>query len=715
MASVNLSGTLTNPEGEPDEGAIVKFTLLTTTGNTVSSSKSQLEVPQDGLYDIDIVYGNLRVDYINEDGSTRFVAIVTVNGDTVATSLPELLNAVVPPTNAQLLQFQAILADAVTAKTGAELAETGAVAAEAGAVAAAADIVNIRRETVHNISILTDAVANTDIAVGDAINLAERTAGNGGGAMWDVVLASGVTANTFNIVACTGVSSLALVLRKEGIFDLKELSDATDKGQALTDALTVTRSVKLGNSQTETFDFQTPVKLQSFTNIIGEGVAGIFGTNVFYGGVTKSTNTSTTITNPERPSVTIDTMFYPDGEYEDGNFPQTFNFRDLTAKCAAPSKVGTNFYFILQGSSTTMKNVNILDFQFAINSYETWSSYFEKVKTNGKMSFNRGTSIVLNQCSSGGQSSDGTIYGGFEFNEIRYSQLLSCSSDNTPGTAYTFTNCFQFALNACGSEFTRGDDDNTGDCIAFALGNQMSINNYYGVVIDHPTRAAFSVSNDKVIFNQGKMVNITGHGGTATFNNFDLVVTGNGGYVEFNQFQFSNGTYDTPKIRFNSGVTNTIVVVHGQTSDRLPKIYYSDGTGATLLRTGIIEAGLTATGYFAKFDDGTLMCWHTLPKTDFLSPSSTSNAAQGIDFFRSNVKNWLYPKPFINSTSAHVTITPRMGTGGTRLAWSRYSDTGETNAQTGQIQLVGVEDWIAAGQAYVDLIDVQVTATGKWK
>tara|TARA_R110002072_G_scaffold272393_2_gene432597 strand:+ start:129 stop:2168 length:2040 start_codon:yes stop_codon:yes gene_type:complete len=135
MASVNLTGTLTNPEGEPDEGAIVKFTLLTTTGNTVSSSKSQLEVPQDGLYNIDIVYGNLRVDYINEDGTTRFVAIVTVNGDTVATSLPELLSAAVPPTNAQLLEFQGILADAVTAQAAAEAAETGAVAAKDTAIA----------------------------------------------------------------------------------------------------------------------------------------------------------------------------------------------------------------------------------------------------------------------------------------------------------------------------------------------------------------------------------------------------------------------------------------------------------------------------------------------------------------------------------------------------------------------------------------------------
>ena len=42
--------------------------------------------------------------------------------------------------------------------------------------------------------------------------LKERTAGNGGGGMWNVVLASTVTPNTFNIVACTGVPTLALDL-----------------------------------------------------------------------------------------------------------------------------------------------------------------------------------------------------------------------------------------------------------------------------------------------------------------------------------------------------------------------------------------------------------------------------------------------------------------------------------------------------------------------
>lgn len=54
---------------------------------------------------------------------------------------------------------------------------------------------------------------NTKIAKdGNLIYLEERTAGNGGGALWKYVLASSVTPNTFNIVACTGAPTLALAL-----------------------------------------------------------------------------------------------------------------------------------------------------------------------------------------------------------------------------------------------------------------------------------------------------------------------------------------------------------------------------------------------------------------------------------------------------------------------------------------------------------------------
>ena len=62
---------------------------------------------------------------------------------------------------------------------------------------------------------LADAIASSEIYDTAALNIAEHTAGNGGGAMWDAVLSSTVTENTFNIVQCTGVPTLSLVIRIE--------------------------------------------------------------------------------------------------------------------------------------------------------------------------------------------------------------------------------------------------------------------------------------------------------------------------------------------------------------------------------------------------------------------------------------------------------------------------------------------------------------------
>ena len=64
---------------------------------------------------------------------------------------------------------------------------------------------------------LDAAVIDTSLQAGLSINLKERTTGNGGGAMWDVVTAGSTPGvdlpNSFNIVICTGVPTLALVLR----------------------------------------------------------------------------------------------------------------------------------------------------------------------------------------------------------------------------------------------------------------------------------------------------------------------------------------------------------------------------------------------------------------------------------------------------------------------------------------------------------------------
>ncbi len=69
-------------------------------------------------------------------------------------------------------------------------------------------------ENVINYASLDVAVNDVNMVLGQASNLKERTTGNGGGAMWDTVLASTVTPNGYNIVQCVGVPTLALVLRK---------------------------------------------------------------------------------------------------------------------------------------------------------------------------------------------------------------------------------------------------------------------------------------------------------------------------------------------------------------------------------------------------------------------------------------------------------------------------------------------------------------------
>jgi len=87
-------------------------------------------------------------------------------------------------------------------------------------------------ENVKNFATLAAAVTDTGLVDGDALNIAERTTGNGGGAMWDVVLSSTVTENTYNIVQCTGVGTLSLVLRFDTVLDMSQaglLSDGTSE------------------------------------------------------------------------------------------------------------------------------------------------------------------------------------------------------------------------------------------------------------------------------------------------------------------------------------------------------------------------------------------------------------------------------------------------------------------------------------------------------
>lgn len=129
---------------------------------------------------------------------------------------------------------------------------------------------------------LAEAVASTFVEAGDSADLKERTTGNGGGAMWDYVLSSGVTNNTYNIVQCTGVGTLSLVLRIEDVADVVAIGadrsgaiSATAAFQAANDALPSTGGVISCPGGTYLLD-TTSVALSSNTKVVGIGDGTLF-------------------------------------------------------------------------------------------------------------------------------------------------------------------------------------------------------------------------------------------------------------------------------------------------------------------------------------------------------------------------------------------------------------------------------------------------------
>jgi len=109
----------------------------------------------------------------------------------------------------------------------------------------------------------TSAVENISLnpAGGEALNIKERTDGNGGGALWDTVIASTVTPNTYNIIICTGVPTLALVLRAP--YSMAKLGAGT--GSDDTAAAVILNAL----TKTMVFDVDKTFELINFVPLVG--------------------------------------------------------------------------------------------------------------------------------------------------------------------------------------------------------------------------------------------------------------------------------------------------------------------------------------------------------------------------------------------------------------------------------------------------------------
>ncbi|HHZ96435.1 MAG TPA: hypothetical protein EYN67_12990 [Flavobacteriales bacterium] len=296
MAFINLAGTLLDPNSEFAVGDKVRFTHKSTTGETIQGAVSVLTIPPDGMYDIDLQFGLVLVEYKDVRKShyeNRGVA--TVNGTNPATSIPELLNALVPVSSAELIEFQAILADCVTAQTAAELAEAGAVIArnDAEAFAATLDLINDLSQAYEFATVSLAKATSITLPVKKVLELEEYSTGNGGKSTWNVIT-KGTTPNV-DLPNGTWIRSfdnhptLALKLQLQSDINVLQFGAirGVDSGVAINAALAAVETQNLTNlsfkgnflsSITIDFpDFQSDATIDlacsvTFTTILDVGV-----------------------------------------------------------------------------------------------------------------------------------------------------------------------------------------------------------------------------------------------------------------------------------------------------------------------------------------------------------------------------------------------------------------------------------------------------------
>ena len=156
-------------------GDKIRFTHETNTGKVVKSSITEITIPTSGSYLIELQYGMVRVDYqdVNSSTYTR-IASVTVNQDSTATTIPELLNSSVPPTDEQLLEFQELLQDC---KDQVDLAE--GFAEDAGQAVDDIDALTGQQTTIELVN--SSTVYDNDKVLQTS---GFSSTGDGGGAKW---------------------------------------------------------------------------------------------------------------------------------------------------------------------------------------------------------------------------------------------------------------------------------------------------------------------------------------------------------------------------------------------------------------------------------------------------------------------------------------------------------------------------------------------------
>ena len=135
------------------------------------------------------------------------------------------------------------------------------------------------------------------------------------------------------------------------------------------------------------------------------------------------------------------------------------------------------------------------------------------------------------------------------------------------------------------------------------------------------------------------------------------------------------------------------------------------GFDENMNKKSVAETITNENGTAIKFSDGTMICRHTISKEEFMIASDLNAAAQGINIYRSNNPKWNFPVSFIDE-NIQVQANVNNSTIGTRLTFVRLANISRALIE---IQLLGLESFTETGDAYKNLKEVYITATGCWK
>jgi hypothetical protein len=234
------------------------------------------DIAVDGSYDIDVEYGNVSVDtfdYLNQQWIHH--GIFTINSDTPAIDIPTLLGITTPATDADLLVFQALAADA------------------ANSALSVSD--SIASKELSTTEYLINSFDSLSLQVGDIVKtLGYYTKGDGGGAEWVKLSEGSTVSQSPSVLATTQLSdstgNLYKLVAKNNIVDIKSVGGIGGGDLSLpiiaatNGASSVRKILDLGNDNisvtgTITFPNTLPIIQGSRGAIIGDGTGDVIISN----------------------------------------------------------------------------------------------------------------------------------------------------------------------------------------------------------------------------------------------------------------------------------------------------------------------------------------------------------------------------------------------------------------------------------------------------